>query len=75
MTDFVARPWRKGKYDYEAIIATATNGQAVEVPIEEKNRSGASSNMGVGLTRRGYRLHTSYDRTRQVLSVWCEKLP
>ncbi len=75
MTKFVERPPFGGrrKYDYDAIIATATNGKAIELPMAPRNRGGSASNMAYVVGRRGYRLHSSYDARREILTVWCEK--
>ena len=74
MTKFVERKLATRRYDYASIITTATNGKAIEIPISPENRCGTVSNISTVLLRRGYRSHTSYNRARKVLIVWCEKI-
>jgi len=76
MSEFVARPVgirRKGAYlPTEDLLATATNGQAVRMPLHGRTVATVKNASFSAASRRGYRSYARSDGTDHII-LWWEK--
>jgi len=75
MSEFVERPARRrsrSRLPLDDLIATATNGQAVRVPLNERSRTSICWMSASAAKYRGYRSLARSDGDHEIL--WWEKL-